>query len=74
MCDGKCAELHEKIGVAGVLACSVRGLVIGLRLKNIRPGRGDPSPCFLQRCDSMEVSWWGSAKDVILKNIVANAE
>ena len=52
ICDGKCAELHERIGDAGVPACSVRGLVIGFRLKNIRPGSGDPSPRFLQRCDS----------------------
>jgi hypothetical protein len=32
-----------------------------------------PTPlCFLQRCDSMEVSGWGCAKDVILKGIVSS--
>ena len=28
---------------------------------------GTPPPCFLQEFDSMGVSWWGSANDVILK-------
>jgi hypothetical protein len=74
MCDGKCAQLHKGIGVAGAPARSVRGLTIGIWLKNNRPGRWDPSPRFLQRCDSMRVNWRGSAKDVILKGIVASVE
>jgi hypothetical protein len=41
--------------------------VIDIWLKNIRPGRRDPSHCFLQRCDSMRVRGWGSAKDVIIR-------
>jgi hypothetical protein len=30
-----------------------------------------PLSCFLKRCDSMRVRWWGAAKDLILKGIVA---
>jgi hypothetical protein len=33
-----------------------------------------PLPCFLQEYDSMGVRWWGYAKDVILKGIVACSE
>ena len=42
-------------------------------------GRGSdwdapPPPLFLQECDSMGVRWWGCAKDVILKGIVASGD
>jgi hypothetical protein len=33
-----------------------------------------PLPCFLQEYDSMRVSGWGCAKNVILKGILAGNE
>ena|SRR5271155_78063 len=53
-------------------------LCVGCLLGVEKRGRGwvealdtTPLPCFLQEYDSMGVRWWGCAKDVILKGIMA---
>ena len=44
----------------------------GKKRKGLGGGAGyHPLPCFLQEYDSMGVRWWGCAKDVILKGIMA---
>jgi hypothetical protein len=47
----------------------------GKKRRGLGGGAGyHPLPCFSQEYDSMGVRWWGCAKDMILKGIVACGE
>ena len=54
--------------------CVAHLLVVEKEEWNGWDGTRPPLPCILQEYDSMRVNWWGSAKNVILKRIVARKE
>jgi hypothetical protein len=69
-------QAREKSGDAGVAVCWMftRCGKTGKGLGRMEALDTPPLPCFLQEYDSMGVRWWESAKDVILKGIVACGE